>query len=238
MGEQAKMSAAEHTGISVHGWKPRPPPSATNVAGRFARLERLDPARHAETLWAAVSGNDHIWDYLPYGPFANAKKFTAWLTERAALRDPLYYTVLERTSGRALGCLTLMEIRPEMGVIEVGHIFYSPALQKTPAATDAFYLVAKMVFEELGYRRFEWKCNDLNDPSKFAALRFGFTFEGVFRQHLIVKGRNRDTAWYSMLDGEWPARKAAFERWLSPDNFNATGRQKIALSQLNGVGSS
>ena len=238
MGEQAKMSAAEHTGISVHGWKPRPPPSATNIEGRFARLERLDPARHAETLWAAVSGNDHIWDYLPYGPFANVTKFTAWLTERAALRDPLYYTVLERTSGRALGCLTLMEIRPEMGVIEVGHIFYSPALQKTPAATDAFYLVAKMVFEELGYRRFEWKCNDLNDPSKFAALRFGFTFEGVFRQHLIVKGRNRDTAWYSMLDGEWPARKAAFERWLSPDNFNATGRQKIALSQLNGVGSS
>ena len=125
-----------------------------------------------------------------------------------------------------------------MGVIEIGPIFYAPALQKTPASTEAFYLAAKIVFDDLGYRRYEWKCNDLNDPSKFAALRFGFTFEGVFRQHLIVKGRNRDTAWYSMLNSEWPARKAAFERWLSPDNFDASGRQKIALSQMNGVGSS
>jgi RimJ/RimL family protein N-acetyltransferase len=232
------MTATENTGVPVKGWTERPWPDGHSMDGRFARLEKLDPARHGANLWAAVKDNDHIWDYLPYGPFATEADFTAWLASRAQLRDPFYYTVIERKTGRALGCLTLMEIRPAMGVIEVGHIFYSPALQKTPAATDAIHLAAKIAFDDLGYRRFEWKCNDLNDPSKFAALRFGFTFEGVFRQHLIVKGRNRDTAWYSILDSEWPVRKAAFERWLSPDNFDASGRQKIALSQMNGVGSS
>ena len=232
------MTQKFNLGSAVPGWSERPAPTGATVEGRFARLEKLDAARHGANLWAAVKDNDHIWDFLAYGPFANEAGFTAWLATRAALTDPLYYTVLEKKTGRALGCLTLMETRPAMGVIEVGHIFYSPALQKTPAATDAIYLAAKIVFDDLGYRRYEWKCNDLNDPSKFAALRFGFTFEGVFRQHLIVKGRNRDTAWYSMLDSEWPVRKAAFERWLSPDNFDASGRQKIALSQMNGVGSS
>ena len=232
------MTATENTGVPVKGWTERPRPDGRGMEGRFARLEKLDPTRHGANLWAAVGGNDHIWDFLAYGPFATQADFTAWLAARAALRDPLYYTVIEKKTGRALGCLTLMEIRPEMGVIEVGHIFYSPALQKTPAATDAIHLAAKIAFDDLGYRRFEWKCNDLNDPSKFAALRFGFTFEGVFRQHLIVKGRNRDTAWYSMLDTEWPARKAAFERWLAPDNFEPSGQQKLALSQMNGVGSS
>lgn len=232
------MTTDINLGAAVPGWSERPVPSGATAQGRFARLEKLDPARHAASLWNAVKGADHIWDYLPYGPFETQAALTAWLASRAALRDPYYYAVIDQSSGRALGCLTLMEIRPAMGVIEVGHIFYSPAMQKTPMATEAIYLAARSIFDELGYRRFEWKCNDLNDPSKFAALRFGFTFEGVFRQHLVVKGRNRDTAWYSMLDTEWPARKAVFERWLAPDNFNAAGQQKTSLSQMNGVGSS
>jgi RimJ/RimL family protein N-acetyltransferase len=137
--------------------------------------------------------------------------------------------------GRAVGILSLMEIRPEMRVIEVGNIVYSPALQRTPLSTEAQYLIARYAIETLGYRRFEWKCNDLNAPSKRAAERFGFIYEGLFRQHMIVKGRNRDTAWYSMLDSEWPARKAAFEKWLAPDNFDKDGRQKTSLAVLNGV---
>jgi RimJ/RimL family protein N-acetyltransferase len=131
-----------------------------------------------------------------------------------------------------------MEIRPAAGVIEVGHILYAPALQRTAAATEAIYLAARLVFEELGYRRFEWKCNDLNAASKRAALRFGFGFEGIFRQHNVVKGRNRDTAWFAMLDGDWPARKTAFETWLRPDNFDAGGGQRTTLSALNGAGAS
>ena len=232
------MKQASNLGKFVPGWSARSRPGGATLEGRFARVEKLDVSRHAAGLWAAVRDGDHVWDYLPYGPFASEAEFTTWLTGRAALIDPLYYTIIERHSGEPLGCLTLMEIRPDMGVIEVGHIFYSPAMQKKPAGTDAMYLLARHVFDGLGYRRFEWKCNDLNDPSKFAALRFGFTFEGVFRQHLVVKGRNRDSAWYAMLDREWPVRKATFERWLAPDNFDANGRQKIALSQLNGVGSS
>ena len=234
----ASVRRMSTVGAPVPGWTARPRPSGAPLEGRFARLERLDVSRHATGLCDALRGQDQVWDYLPYGPFASAGEFTAWLTARAALADPFYYAIVERHSGRPLGCLTLMEIRPEMGVIEVGHIFFSPALQKNPTATDAIHLVARMVFEELGYRRFEWKCNDLNARSKFAALRFGFTFEGVFRQHLVVKGHNRDTAWYAMLDRDWPQRKTTFELWLSPANFDANGRQKVALSQLHGVGSS
>jgi RimJ/RimL family protein N-acetyltransferase len=151
--------------------------------------------------------------------------------ERAALADPYAYAVID-AEGRAVGIATLMEIRPTMRVIEVGHIVYTPALQRTPLATEAQYLLARYIFEELGYRRYEWKCNALNAPSRRAAERFGFTFEGVFRQHLIVKGRNRDTAWFSMLDSEWPTRKAAFERWLAPGNFDAAGRQNMSLADL------
>ena len=234
----ASVRRSGTVGIPVPGWAARPRPTGAPLEGRFARIEKLDVARHGAKLWEAVRGHDSVWDYLPYGPFPDVAEFTAWLGARAALSDPFYYAIIERGSGRALGCLTLMEIRPEMGVIEVGHIFFSPALQKNPAGTDAIYLAARMVFEELGYRRFEWKCNDLNARSKFAAVRFGFTFEGVFRQHLVVKGHNRDTAWYAMLDREWPLRKTTFELWLAPGNFDADGRQKVALSQMNGVGSS
>jgi RimJ/RimL family protein N-acetyltransferase len=168
---------------------------------------------------------------MGYGPFADEAAFLAWVPERAALADPYAYAVID-AEGRAVGIATLMEIRPAMRVIEVGHIVYTPALQRTPLATEAQYLLARYIFETLGYRRYEWKCNALNAPSRRAAERFGFTFEGVFRQHLIVKGRNRDTAWFSMLDSEWPARKAAFERWLAPANFDAAGRQKTSLLTL------
>ena len=208
-------------------------PQRVALDGRFCRLEPLDVARHADSLWAAVGGHDGIWDYMSYGPFADATTLRAFLTERQASDDPLFYAVLERSSGRALGWLSLMEIRPQHGVIEVGQVLFSPSLQRTPLATEAVALVAAYVFDDLGYRRFEWKCNNLNEGSKRAALRFGFAFEGIFRQHMIIKGRNRDTAWFSMLDSEWPARRAAFAQWLDPSNFDADGRQKTSLSALN-----
>jgi RimJ/RimL family protein N-acetyltransferase len=167
-----------------------------------------------------------------YGPFADEAAFRKWFDSRLPLEDPYSYAIVDR-DGRALGIATLMEIRPAMRVIEVGHIVYSPALQRTPLGTEAQYLLARYAFETLGYRRYEWKCNALNAASRGAALRYGFIYEGTFRQHLIAKGRNRDNAWFSMLDSEWPARKAAFERWLAPQNFDAEGRQRISLSELN-----
>jgi RimJ/RimL family protein N-acetyltransferase len=221
----------ETVGPRVAAGEARRPQSVT-LAGRFGRVEKLDAGRHGAALWDAVRADDAIWNYLPYGPFADAAAFAAWLGERARLQDPFYYAILD-VDGRAVGVATLMEIRPAMRVIEIGHIVYGTPLQRTPLATEAQYLLARYVFETLGHRRYEWKCNARNSASRNAALRFGFTFEGIFRQHMIVKGRNRDTAWYSMLDGEWPARKAAFERWLAPENFDADGRQKTSLGALN-----
>jgi RimJ/RimL family protein N-acetyltransferase len=212
--------------------KPAQKPGPVVLEGRHGRVEKLDAARHGTPLWEYANGHNELWPYMGYGPFADAKAFAAWLAERPALEDPYSYAVIDQ-SGRAVGIATLMEIRPAMRVIEVGHIVYTPPLQRTPLASEAQYLLAKYVFEELGYRRYEWKCNALNAPSRRAAERYGFTFEGVFRQHLIVKGRNRDTAWFSMLDSEWPARKAAFERWLAPDNFDKDGRQRQSLAALN-----
>jgi RimJ/RimL family protein N-acetyltransferase len=209
-------------------------PGPVVLEGRNGWVEKLDAARHGASLWDAVRGeqNNGVWAYMGYGPFADQAAFAAWLAERPQLEDPYSYAVIDRT-GQAVGIATLMEIRPAMRVIEVGHIVYTPRLQRTPLGTEAQYLLAKYVFETLGYRRYEWKCNALNAPSRRAALRYGFTFEGIFRQHLITKGRNRDTAWFSILDGEWPARKAAYERWLAPENFDAQGRQKESLAALN-----
>jgi RimJ/RimL family protein N-acetyltransferase len=207
-------------------------PGAVVLQGRFGLLEKLDAARHGAALWQALKDDAATWAYLGYGPFADEAVFAAWLAERPKLEDPFSYAIVA-PDGRALGIATLMEIRPAMRVIEVGNIVYAPALQRTPLATEAQYLLARYVFETLGNRRYEWKCNALNAPSRRAAARFGFTFEGLFRQHQIVKGRNRDTAWFSMLDTEWPARKAAYERWLAPDNFDAAGRQKLSLAALN-----
>jgi RimJ/RimL family protein N-acetyltransferase len=178
-----------------------------------------------------------LWLYLFEGPFPRRADFDSHLKRAAASEDPLFFAILDRASGTAVGYAAYMRIEPAHRVIEVGSILYTSQLQRTPLATEAMYVTARHVFEDLGYRRYEWKCNALNAPSRGAALRFGFTFEGIFRQHMIVKGRNRDTAWFSMLDSEWPARKASFERWLDPSNFGPDGRQKVALSVLNNASS-
>jgi RimJ/RimL family protein N-acetyltransferase len=201
------------------------------LEGQFGRVEKLSPACHSDDLWNALVGHDSIWTYMSYGPFADAKVFSRWLVDRAALADPFSFSVIDKR-GQAVGITALRDIRPDMRVIEVGHIVYSPGLQGTPLGTEAQYLLARYVFEELGYRRYEWRCNTLNAASSRMAQRLGFTFEGVFRQHMIVKGRNRDTAWYVMLDHEWRLRKLAFERWLTPSNFDADGQQRTRLSDL------
>lgn len=203
-------------------------PGDVKLQGRYGSLERLVTARHGSDLWMATRDHDRIWTYLPYGPFGNEAEFVDWLRVREQRAGPFPYVILD-AQVRAQGIATLMEFRPAMRVIEVGHILYAPGLQRTALATEAQYLLARYVFEKLGYRRYEWKCNALNAASRQAALRFGFTFEGIFRQHMIVKGRSRDTAWYSMLDSEWPARKTAFERWLAPENFDSEGKQKTKL---------
>jgi RimJ/RimL family protein N-acetyltransferase len=204
-------------------------PQAVVLEGRFGRVEKLDPARHRADLWQTLKDHDQVWTYLAYGPFADAEAFWRWLAARAEMTDPFSYAVVDQ-AGHTCGIVTLMTVRPEMQVVEVGHIVLSPRLQRTPLATEAQYLIARHVFETLGYRRYEWKCNSRNAASCGAALRLGFGFEGVHRQHMIVKGRSRDTAWYAMLDTEWPSRRLAFERWLSPDNFDAEGRQKVRLA--------
>jgi len=171
---------------------------------------------------------------MAYGPFADENAFSDWLASRVELADPYYYAIVA-PSGRAIGLATLMAIRPAMRVVEVGNILLSPPLQRTPLATEAQYLLARYAFETLGYRRYEWKCDALNAASRRAALRFGFSFEGIFRDHMIIKGRSRDTAWFAMLAADWPARRAAFERWLAPENFAADGMQKTTLREMNGV---
>lgn len=206
--------------------------------GRFVRLEPLDAKRHGPDLWRAVAGHDHIWTWMAYGPFADEAAFMAWLETRPALDDPLSFAVVDKASGQAKGIVTLMRIDQPNGAIEIGNILYSPAMQRRPEATEAVYLMARHSIEELGYRRFEWKCDDGNAPSKSAALRFGFAFEGLFRQHMIIKGRNRDTAWFSIVDHEWPARRKAFDAWLAADNFDAQGQQRVSLSSMMGLGSS
>lgn len=209
-------------------------PGPVTRQGRHGRVEKLK-TEHAADLWDSVKGHDDIWTYMSaYGPFADGAEFSAWLATRPALDDPYSYAIIT-ADGRCVGIATLMEIRPAACVIEVGHIVYSPALQRTPLGTEAQYLLARYAFETLGYHRYEWKCNALNAPSRRAALRYGFKFEGILRQHMFAKGRNRDTAMFSMLDSEWPSRKAAFERWLAPDNFDKDGKQKLSLSALNGV---
>jgi RimJ/RimL family protein N-acetyltransferase len=210
---------------------PAKKPQAVRLEGLLTAIEKLDPPRHSLALWPEVMNDNSIWDYMSYGPFPDAGSFGNWLVERAKLEDPFYYVVLDKDSGRALGLITLMRIDPAMRVIETGHIVYGGSLKRTAQATEAQYLLAKYVFEQLGYRRYEWKTNSLNTPSRRAALRLGFTFEGIFRQHQIVKGRNRDTAWFSMLDTEWPRNRAAFEAWLAPENLR-DGKQLRSLEEI------
>ena len=215
-------------------WKPARMPERIALKGDSVLVEPVDPARHGEQLYVASNGADSIWDYLPYGPFDSQAQFTEWLEARAASNDPLFFTIINQKggeAGEARGMASLLRMEPEHGVIEIGHIWFAPALQRSRAATEAIYLLSRYAFE-LGNRRYEWKCNALNQASRRAAERFGFTFEGVFRQHQVVKGRNRDTAWYSMTDSEWPSRRTAFEAWLSPDNFDSAGRQRRSLAEL------
>jgi RimJ/RimL family protein N-acetyltransferase len=227
------MPHTEHPIGPVVDTTPAQRPTPVKLVGRYCRIEKLDPAVHGDALWHALKGQDRVWAYMGMGPFADGKAFANWLDERAVMLDPYSYAVCDYASGSALGVFTLMEIRPAMRVIEMGGIVYSPILQRTRAATEAQYLMARYVFEDLGYRRYEWKCNALNAASMRAARRLGFTFEGIFRQHMIMKGRNRDTAWFAILDSEWPGRKLAFERWLAPENFDREGRQRVSLSALN-----
>jgi RimJ/RimL family protein N-acetyltransferase len=203
------------------------PPARRALTGDRVRLEPLDPGRHADDLYAAAAGDPHLWDYLPYGPFADVEELRAHLARQAESDDPLFFTVVD--DGRAAGVASYLRIEPEHGCIEIGHIWFGASLQRTPAATEAIYLLARHAFDDLGNRRLEWKCDAANARSRRAAERFGFAFEGVFRQHMIVKGRNRDTAWFSILDGEWPAVRDAFETWLRPENFDADGRQRTPL---------
>jgi RimJ/RimL family protein N-acetyltransferase len=203
------------------------------ISGRFVRLEPLESAKHGDALWNAVKGpeNEGLWTWMAFGPFVSRADFDAFLAKAEVSKDPLYFAIVDQGSGKALGQATLMRIDEPNRVIEVGGLVFSPLLQRTRGATEAMYLLARHVFEVLGYRRYEWKCNALNEPSRRAALRLGFSFEGIFRQHMIVKGMNRDTAWFSMLDSEWPARKEAFERWLDAANFDEQGRQRTALGR-------
>jgi RimJ/RimL family protein N-acetyltransferase len=211
---------------------PAPRPGAVTLKGRYGRLEKLRPD-HWPDLWDAFAGHDHVWTYISTdGPFSEASDFAAFIAQRAAAEDPYAYAIID-AGDRAVGYVTLLRINPQMRVIEVGHVLYSPRLQRTPLGTETQYLLARYIFETLGYRRYEWKCNALNAASRRAALRYGFGYEGTFRQHLIAKGRNRDDAWFSMLDSEWPARKRNFERWLEPGNFDEKGAQKISLAALN-----
>ena len=232
MNEERHPQTGQPVGAPVDD-RPAARPGPVTLQGRYGRVEKLAP-RHGPALWEAVKAHARIWTYMPsYGPFPDLAAFSAWVAKTAPRDDPYFYAVVD-TEDCVLGMLALMALRPEHRVCEIGGVLYSPALQRTPLATEAQYLLARYAFETLGYRRYEWKCDSLNAPSRNAAQRLGLTFEGIFRQHMIGRGRNRDSAWFSMLDSEWPARKANFERWLAPENFDAEGRQRTKLSAMNG----
>ncbi len=220
-------------GKLVIDWVAPGQPHRSRIGGRYCTLEPLSLEAHSTQLFEAFS-HDRTganWTYLPYGPFEDSKHFHIWVAEQSEKLDPLFFAVVESASAVALGVVSYMRITPGAGSIEMGHIHFSPKLQGTAAATEALYLMLQHIFS-LGYRRCEWKCNALNEASRKAAARLGFTFEGVFRQAGVVKGRNRDTAWFSMLDQEWPALDQAFQAWLAPKNFSASGLQKHRLSEL------
>jgi len=218
-------------GDAVEGWTERPRPSREPLEGRFCRLEALVAAEHANALHAAYAADaeGRNWTYLPYGPFETREDFSGFVAWAERQEDTIFYAIVDRATQRPVGVASYLRIDPAMGSIEVGHLHYAPALQRTPAATEAMYLMMRRAFDELGYRRYEWKCDALNAPSIAAAKRLGFRFEGIFRQAVVTKGRNRDTAWLSIIDEERPALRSAFERWLDASNFDATGAQRASL---------
>jgi RimJ/RimL family protein N-acetyltransferase len=221
-------------GPALPNWESRPPPPRTAMVGRHVRVEPLDLEKHASDLYAAYAEDreNRMWTYLPFGPYPRLEDYLERVRTAYLGNDPLVHAIIDLPSGKPLGQASYMNIDPSAGCIEVGGIAYAPALRRTRAATEAMYLMMRRVFDELGYRRYAWQCNALNAPSRAAALRLGFTLEGIFRQAGVPKGRNRDTAWFSLLDHEWPARKEAFERWLDPANFDGDGRQRFTLSTL------
>lgn len=220
-------------GEVVPDWQGARRPEAKTLSGRFCRLEALSAECHAQALFAAFSADTEgrNWTYLPYGPFASATDFASWVITVTASTDTLFFAIIDLANGAPVGIASYLRITPEQGTIEVGHLNFSPAMQRTPIATEAMWLMMREAFA-LGFRRYEWKCNVLNGPSRRAAQRLGFSFEGVFRQAAVVKGRNRDTAWYAAINHEWPALDAAFKTWLAAENFDAEGHQRVALSTL------
>lgn len=220
--------------MDLKNWKGCPRPERTVLEGRYVRLEPLDPARHGDDLFLAATEGDAQarFRYLFETPPDSRAEFFAWLDKVAASEDPLFFAVIDKETGMAVGRQTLMRIDPVHGVIETGSIHWGPRMQRSPKSTEALFLHARHVFDDLGYRRFEWKCHNENAPSKAAADRFGFTYEGLFRQHMVAKGANRDTAWYSIIDKEWPRLRAAYEAWLDPSNFDPDGVQKRKLAEL------
>jgi len=221
-------------GFPLTDWQGATHPRGSVMQGRLCRLEPIDSARHAAELFAAFAEDrdGRNWTYLPYGPFSTEAELCDWIETSCLGEDPCFFSVIDLVSGKAVGVASYLRIEPAAGVIEVGHIHFSPLMQGRPISTEAMYLMMRRVFDELGYRRYEWKCDALNQPSRSAAARLGFLFEGIFRQATIYKQRNRDTAWFSILDREWPAARNAYEAWLKPANFDAEGRQLQRLSEL------
>lgn len=236
MGENLN-ALGQPIGPAVPDWKACALPPREMMQGRYCRIEPIDVEAHAADLFSAFGQGteNRIWTYLPYGPFDNEADFRMWMEGACFDDDPLFHVIIDGQTEKAAGVASYLRIDAANGVIEVGNINYSPLLQQTRAATEAMYLMMHRVFSELGYRRYEWKCDALNVPSRRAAERLGFSYDGLFEQAIMYKGRNRDTAWFSILDGEWPALNAAFLEWLDASNFDGEGRQKTSLANLISV---
>ncbi|HEX3723057.1 MAG TPA: GNAT family protein [Nitrolancea sp.] len=231
-----RLAARQLSGADVFPLPPGLDPARTTLDGRYTRLEPLEPREHAKQLWDACrtgEDTDRTWDFMGYGPFPNFSVFQGWLRDNAAVADPTFYIIRDGRDGRAAGMASFLNIHPKDGVIEIGHIWLAQSLRNSREATEALYLMMSYAMDDLGYRRLEWKCDARNSPSRNAAARLGFAYEGTFYQHFIVKGHNRDTAWFSILDSEWPAIRSNFETWLAPENFDAQGAQVQSLGDLN-----
>jgi len=232
MTTDSRRSPALPLGLAVPDWSARPLPPRKVLEGRYCRLEPLDVAKHGNDLVAAFSVTDPAsWTYMPLESFGSEDDFRRWLADAAGRQD-VYYALVDLKTGKAAGVASYMRIDSANGVIEVGGIHYSDGLKRTHATTEAMFLMMRHVFEDLGYRRYEWKCNSFNEPSRRTALRLGFQYEGIFRQHMVAKGHNRDTAWFAIIDSEWPTLKKAYEQWLSPQNFDDDGTQRESLANL------
>ena len=227
-------SLGQPIGAPVPTWTERRRPPRTPMLGHYCQVEPLDPRKHGRDLFeaAATDKEGRIWTYLGYGPFATHQAYAGWMSTTCMGEDPLFHAIVDLATGKAVGVASLMRIDPKGGAIEVGHICLMPPGQRGRVATESMFLLMKRVFDEVAYRRYEWKCDALNAPSRKAAERLGFSYEGLFRQATVYKGRNRDTAWYSIIDKEWPRLKACFETWLDPSNFDSEGQQKLRLSDL------